>query len=68
MVNILKPLFPNKVLGTPGITRKFLKAVGQMLMFLLHQDKTGKVSDSIRKVVTLSNIIGQIKVILDALW
>lgn len=68
MVNILKPHFSNKVLEILGITRKFLKAVGQMLMFLLHHDKTGNVSESIRQVVTLSNIIGQIKVILDALW
>jgi hypothetical protein len=48
MVNILKPLFPNRVLEVLEITRKFLEALGQILMFLLHLDQTEKVPKTLR--------------------
>lgn len=68
MVNNLKPLFPNRVLGTVWITRKILEALGQMSMFLEHPGQAGKVSETISQIVTLSNPISQMKKILDSQW
>jgi hypothetical protein len=63
-----KASFSKQGLEALGITRKFLEALGQMSMFLVYFGQTGKGSETIRQVVTLSNPTGQMEKILDSLW